>query len=34
MGHLSINPVIGNILDECIGEKHGKKILMEAQTNI
>ena len=25
MGHLSINPVIGNVLDECLGEKHGEK---------
>ena len=24
-GHLRINPVIGNFLDECIGEKHGKE---------
>ena len=25
MGHLSIIPVIGNVLDECLGEKHGEK---------
>ena len=25
MGYLSINPVIGNVLDECLGEKHGEK---------
>ena len=34
MGHLIINPEIGNVLEECIGEKHGKKILTEVQTNI
>ena len=34
MGHLSINPVIGNILDECLGEKYGEKNIEEAQTNV
>ena len=34
MGHLSINPVVGNVLDECLGEKHGEKIWTEAQINI
>ena len=35
MGHLRKNPVIGNILEECIGEKRGKeKYWQEHETNI